>query len=273
MTQRLDVDSENLASGLSVRLARNPADIAAAQALRFRVFYEELDAVADSASLQTRHDIDPFDAVCDHLMVIKHNPTAAESGLAVDDGELVGTYRLLRQDIAKNNFGFYAQSEFDIERLLARHAHLTFLELGRSCVLQPYRGRAVIELLWQGIWNYMRRYQLDVMMGCASLEGANAQTHAATLSFLNQHARPPEDWRVSAHEHLRAPVTCDPAISLNQKQALRALPPLIKGYLRLGCYIGEDAVEDRQFNTTDVLILLPKSAINPRYFNHFGRPN
>ena len=217
-------------------------------------------------------DVDRFDAICDHLVVVRRDGISDEHATMLKDGELIGTYRLLRQEVAKTNGGFYTQGEFDIAPLIAAHPGLRFLELGRSCVLKPHRTKPVVELLWQGIWNYVRAHDMQVMLGCASLEGTNPDDHALALSFLATASAPPE-WSVRALPSLRVEMRRLPSSAIDQRQALRHLPPLIKGYLRLGCYIGDGAVIDRQFNTIDVLIILPVSAIEPRYFAHFGPPN
>jgi L-ornithine Nalpha-acyltransferase len=258
---------------LSVRLARDSHEITIAQELRFSVFYEELKANPDAASAQSRRDADRFDDFCDHLIVVRRAPRAEHGRYEVDDGEMVGTYRLLSQSVAEANGGFYTQGEFDIAPLLATKPALKFLELGRSCVLKPYRTKPVVELLWQGIWNYVRRHRFDVMLGCASLEGSDPGVHAPTLDFLARNCAAPPEWNVRALPGRYVEMKSNAATALDAKSALKALPPLIKGYLRLGCYIGEGAVIDRQFNTTDVLIILPVSSINPRYFAHFGQPN
>jgi L-ornithine Nalpha-acyltransferase len=258
---------------LCVRMARNAREVATAQELRFNVFYEELKANPDGASSQSRRDADRFDAFCDHLIVVRRMAKNDTAQFGVGDGEMVGTYRLLRQSAAEQNGGFYTQSEFDIAPLLAAKPALKFLELGRSCVLKQYRTKPVVELLWQGIWNYVRHYGLDVMFGCASLEGIDHSVHASTLNFLARNCAAPQEWRVRAVPERYIEMKSDAESSTDAKTALKSLPPLIKGYLRLGCYIGEGAVTDRQFNTTDVLIILPVSNINPRYFAHFGQPD
>jgi L-ornithine Nalpha-acyltransferase len=258
---------------LSLRLAHSAQDVEACQRLRYRVFYEELNARPDAAALAARRDSDRFDAICDHLMVVRHRPAASGSATRLADGELVGTYRLLRQDVAEKHWGFYTADEFDIAPLLARHGGLRFLELGRSCVLAPFRTKPVVELLWQGIWNYVRIHKLDVMMGCASLEGTDAEAAAIQLSFLAETAKPPPDWQVRARPERYVEMRRVAPGSIDMKAALRSLPPLIKGYLRLGCYIAEGAVVDLQFNTIDVMIILPVSAIDSRYRAHFGQPN
>lgn len=255
-----------------LRQARGAEEIEACQRLRYRVFYDELGAHAQGEAAEQQIDRDRFDAFCDHLVVVQRASTAGENAIMLADGELIGTYRLLRQEIAEANGGFYTQGEFDIAPLVSAHPDLRFLELGRSCVLKPFRTKPVVELLWQGIWNYVRAHDLHVMLGCASLEGIDPEQHKLALSFLAQVAPPPE-WNVRALPSRYIEMKRIPASELDQRQALKDLPPLIKGYLRLGCYIGEGAVIDPQFNTIDVLIILPVSAIDPRYFAHFGRPN
>lgn len=246
-------------------------EIEACQRLRYRVFYEELGANAATHTAGQLIDSDRFDAICDHLLVVQTVGPRSQDAISVTDGELIGTYRLLRQEVAEANGGFYTQAEFDIAPLIRAHSNLRFLELGRSCVLEPFRTKPVIELLWQGIWNYVRAHDLHVMLGCASLEGTDPDAHARALSFLAQVAPPPE-WNVRAQPDRRIDMQRIPAKNVDPKGALRDLPPLIKGYLRLGCYIGDGAVIDHQFNTIDVLIILPVSAINSRYFAHFGQP-
>jgi L-ornithine Nalpha-acyltransferase len=250
---------------LEVRLARTAAEIRRAQKLRFNVFYREMSAVADTAATLARRDVDLFDAICDHLLVIDHDAPASRKNPAV-----VGTYRLLRQDIAQRQGGFYSAGEFDVGTLVARHRDLSFLELGRSCVLPPYRNKRTVELLWHGIWTYVLEHRIDVMIGCASLEGTDPDRLALPLSFLHHYARAPEPWRAVALPRRYVELNRMPKPAVSPKAALQLLPPLIKGYLRLGAYVGDGAVIDRQFGTTDVLIILPVSAINSRYVDHFG---
>lgn len=258
---------------LILRQAQGADEIAACQQLRYRVFYEELGAKADRVTADSQMDQDRFDAICDHLVVVQTDSISHSAAIRLMDGELIGTYRLLRQEVAEANGGFYTQDEFDIAPLIAAHPGLRFLELGRSCVLKPFRTKPVVELLWQGIWNYVRAHDMHVMLGCASLEGTDPGAHARSLSFLAHYAKAPPEWQVRALDSRYVEMNRLPAESLEPRQALRDLPPLIKGYLRLGCYIGDGAVVDNQFNTIDVLIILPVSAINERYFTHFGQPN
>ncbi|MEP0707904.1 MAG: GNAT family N-acyltransferase [Parvibaculum sp.] len=281
-SEKTDRDGNALAAGvarpvsygrkgaLEVRLACSAKEIDAAQAVRYRVFYEEMSATPDAETRARKRDFDRFDEICDHLLVVDHS--LAPDG---DEGEVppeavVGCYRLLRQEVAERNGGFYTASEYDIAPVLARHADLNFLELGRSCVLKPYRTKPTVELLWHGIMHYVTEHNLDVMFGCASFEGTEPDQLAAPLSYLHHHHAAPEDWKVRALPELYVEMNRMGQDALDPRDALRALPPMIKGYLRAGCYIGEGAVIDRQFGTTDVLILFPVAQISDRYLSKFG---
>jgi putative hemolysin len=250
---------------LEVRLAQSATEIRQAQKLRYHVFYQEGSALADPGRLFARRDIDAFDAICDHLLVLDHAAEKKARGKPV----VVGTYRLLRQQLAEDFGGFYTASEFDIAPLIARHPKLSFLELGRSCVLAPYRNKRTVELLWHGIWSYVLQNRLDVMFGCASLDGTDPDRLGPSLSFLHHYCRAPEPWQARALPERYVEMNRMSKETIDPKAALRALPPLIKGYLRLGCYIGDGAVIDHQFGTTDVLIILPVSALSSRYVDHF----
>jgi len=253
---------------LEVRLATTTHEIRQAQKLRFKVFYEEMSAVPRGASLLSRRDIDDYDALCDHLLVLDHE--VRDRPLRPAKPEVVGTYRLLRQEVADRHWGFYTAGEYDIAPLIEVHRDLRFLELGRSCVLKPYRNKRTVELLWHGIWAYVLHHRIDVMIGCGSLEGTDPQKLALPLSFLHHFASAPPEWQASAlpERHVAMDILSRDAV--DPKAALHALPPMIKGYLRLGARFGHGAVIDRQFGTTDVLVILPVSAINPRYIDHFG---
>ncbi len=260
---------------LKVRLARSVADVRLAQRLRYDVFYREMSATPTITAQFRQRDEDPYDAVCDHLLVVDDAPTTV-FGPAWTSGRgprVVGTYRVLRQEIAQRTHGFYTQGEYDIAPLIAaRSPRYRFMELGRSCVLKPYRNKRTVELLWHGLWTYVREHKIGVMIGCASFEGTDPQAHATALSFLHHQALAPLEWRVRAHDHLHVSMDRMPKTQLDTKAAVKALPPLIKGYLRLGAFVGDGAVIDWQFGTTDVLICLPVENIDPRYFEHFGQP-
>lgn len=247
---------------MEVRLSRGHEELHAAQRLRYRVFCEELGAHAGSAS--DKVDADGFDEACDHLIVL-------DNGLPGPESErIVGTYRLLRQDQAVFSGGFYSQGEFELEQLAARHPELKFLELGRSCVLPNYRNKRTIELLWQGIWSYLQLHRVDVMVGCASFQGTVPASHAAALAYLHHHCRAEGDWSVAALASRRQSMDLAPPEGINIRAALSALPPLIKGYLRLGAKVGDGCVIDHDFKTVDVFIILPVKDIGERYLNYYS---
>jgi putative hemolysin len=256
---------------LEVRLARKKSEIRRAQRLRYKVFYEEMSATPGALAILSRRDEDAFDPIFDHLLVVDRGEP--NDGRRWRRSKVVGTYRVLRQEVADHYDGFYTQGEYDIAPLLRAKPGCKFVELGRSCVLKPYRNKRTLELLWQGVWTYVREHGADVMIGCASFEGTDPSRHAEALSFLHHNSLAPEAWRVRAHDHLRVDMNMLPREAINMRAALKALPPLIKGYLRVGAYVGDGAVIDHQFGTTDVFIIMPVEAINSRYFVHFGAPD
>ena len=249
---------------LEVRLARNSSEIAAAQEVRFRVFYEELGASRHYVHQLENRDADRFDDFCDHLLVLDtsiHGPSRQQ---------VVGTYRLMRQISAGSAGMFYSDQEFALSALVGRHPGLRFLELGRSCVLSEYRTKRIVELLWQGIWAYCLHHRIDVMTGCASFQGTIPAAHAEPLSFLAQSCRAEGQWDVKALPNRYFPMDLMPAEAIEVKRALAGMPPLLKGYLRLGAKIGDGCVVDPDFDTVDVLVVLPVREISARYISHYG---
>ena len=253
---------------MKIRFAETPEEIRAAQRLRYHVFHDEMGARLKG---ENGIDEDHFDALADHLLVIEP-ANGGHAEFPVPDGNLVGTYRMIPHAPGTGPRAFYSAAEYDLAPLLARQPELRFLELGRSCVLARCRGTAVVELLWQGIWDYVRARKIDVMLGCASFEGTDPAAHALALSFLAQEIPQPEPWRVDALASRFQPMNLVPKENYSAKRVLAGLPPLIKGYLRLGCHFGQGCVIDHDFNSVDVLIVLPVSSINPRYFTRFGAP-
>ncbi len=253
------------ASGsLEVRFAQDRDEVAAAQALRFRVFYEEMDAHPDPVARVTRRDVDPFDEVCDHLLVVDHDLPASDA--------VVGTYRLLREDVAARRGGFYSAAEYDLSPLTDGPSRRgSFLELGRSCVHPAYRTNATIQLLWRGIARYLDVYGIAVMFGCASFPGTCPEEHQVALSYLHGNHLAPVDCRVRARAGRFVAMDAIPPDAYAFRKALRRLPPLIRAYLRLGAFVGDGAVVDHAFGTTDVFILLFADRIAPRYLNRLDR--
>lgn len=247
---------------MSVRLARTSGEIEAAQRLRYEVFYEEFGARPDSETRRTRMDKDEYDDYADHLIVIDHSN-------GPDLGRIVGTYRLLQRSGAEKCGKFYSSSEYDLSTILS--SGVTLLELGRSCVLPEYRTRPILQLLWQGIADYVSDNSIDLMFGCASLHGTDIRNIAAPLSYLYHHHLAPEALRPRALRKRYINMNIIPKEDINMRRAFAALPPLIKGYLRLGGTIGDGAVIDEQFNTTDVMIVVQTELVTSRYRRHYER--
>lgn len=245
---------------ISVRLAQTQGEIQAAQRLRFQVFYEEYAATPDKEMAAARLDVDEYDEYADHLIV-----TDVSSGKE----EIVGTYRLLRQELAEKYGRFYSSSEYDLTPLL--DSGVTLLELGRSCVLPEYRTRPVLQLLWQGIADYITENQIELMFGCASLHGTDIKNISQPLSYLYHYHLAPDSLRPRALKGRYINMNIIPKDELEPKKALTTLPPLIKGYVRLGAMIGDGAVVDEQFNTTDVCIVLETKNVTKRYRKHYER--
>lgn len=247
---------------IKLRLANNEEDLQAAQRLRWRVFYAEMGATSDpSAMLQM--DADEFDILCDHLLVIDE--------ARPENDQVIGTYRLLRESVARRHHGFYSAREFDLAPLSKQPGvHGELLELGRSCILPEYRTSATISLLWRGIADYIARHDIRLMFGCASFPGADPETHAAPLSYLYHRHLADEQARPNAHANCYESLERLPYGSYDERRAMMALPPLIKGYLRVGAKIGDGAFIDRQFNTVDVCIVMPVVNIAQRYLSRFS---
>ena len=253
---------------LEVRLARSVADIRRAQRLRFDVFYKEMAAVPDGRTLQKKRDEDEFDPICDHLLVTDISTEKLGRRPWPRRAKVVGTYRVLLQEIAEKNQGFYTQGEYDIAPLIARkratHRFMGAWPLLRAQALsQPPHRRTPLA----GPLDLCARARRQCHDRMRELPGTDPKEHALALSFLHHYARAPEEWRVSAHPELKVDMNLMPKEEVNAKEALKHMPPLIKGYLHLGAYIGDGAVVDKQFGTTDVLIIMPVEAIDLRYFS------
>jgi putative hemolysin len=253
---------------LEVRMAETDAEVEAAQRLRYRVFYEEMAAVPTPEMREQKRDFDKFDPYCDHMLVI-------DRSLSDDDGQplVVGTYRMIREAYVDKIGGFYTAGEYDISPMLAAWPPGTrYLELGRSCIAAAYRSKTTtMQLLWRGLMAYVARFSSELMFGCASFAGMDPGALALPLSYLHHHHAMPQHLRVRARPELYVEMNLMPREAIDVKEALRALPAIIKGYLRAGCCIGEGAVIDRQFGTTDVFIYLPVKDMDPRYMSRFGQ--
>jgi putative hemolysin len=247
---------------LEVRLAASAEEIAAAQALRYRVFYEEMGA-KPTAEMAARHsDFDSFDDICDHLLVLDHARGAG--GKAV-----VGTYRLIRRDVGEACGRFYTAGEYDIAKILDKGGK--FMELGRSCVDAGYRTGSTMQFMWSGIANYVWEHGIELMFGCASLPGTDPAALATQLAYLHHFHRAPDEICPRALPGLYVDMNLADKEQLNPRRALASLPPLIKGYLRLGGFVGDGAVIDHQFNTTDVCVMVKTELVTAKYAKHYDR--
>ena len=182
---------------------------------------------------------------------------------------VVGTYRLIRQAAAAKLGRFYSADEFDISVLEKFPGEK--LELGRSCTDVAYRSRAVLQLLWRGIAAYVFHYGIDLMFGCASLNGTDPDALSAELTYLAAHHLAPPSIRPRALDSRYVEMLRQDPSSLDARQSLMRLPPLIKGYLRLGGFVGEGAVIDRQFNTTDIAVVVQTDLVTEKYYRHYER--
>jgi putative hemolysin len=243
---------------LQVRLAQNAADIDAAQALRYRVFYEEMGAQPTAEMAARQRDFDRFDEDCDHLLVIDHAKAA-----------VVGTYRLIRRSAASRHGGFYSAAEYDLRELPNHPGEI--LELGRSCTDASARSGPAAKLLWRAISAYVFHYRIQLMFGCASLSGTDPDALALPLSYLHHFHGAPDALSVRALPDRYVGMDRLPKEAIDPAQAQAVLPPLIKGYLRLGGFVGDGAVIDRQFNTTDVAIVVKTDLVSDRYYRHYER--
>lgn len=257
-----NVITTDLAEKITVRLADSPSEIEAAQRIRYKVFYEEYKAVADEKAAAAHMDVDDYDAVADHLIVL-------DESLPPGPSRIVGTYRLLRRAVADKFGKFYTSGEYDIAPLLDSGAHL--LELGRSCVLPPYRTRPVLQKLWQGIAHYVAEHKIGLMFGCASLHGTDVDALAPQLSYLYHYHLATPELRARALESRYVEMNRIPKDQIDVKKVFTSLPPLVKGYMRLGASVGDGAVIDPQFNTTDVCIVMPTHLVTQKYFKHYQR--
>lgn len=237
---------------LTVRLAETDADRIAAQRLRWQVFCQGLGAKTASGE---ELDIDPYDTLCDHLLV-------------EDSGQAVGTYRLLRKSVADAHSGFYSSGEYCLDQLGSDRGE--WLELGRSCVAPAYRDAGTIQLLWRGIATYLQDNDISLMFGCASFHGVDPHDHSAPLSYLFHNHLAPGELRARALETRHVDMGMLPMGGYDRRQAMRMLPPLIKGYLRVGAMVGDGAVIDHEFNTVDVFMIMPVEQIAARYLHRFS---
>jgi putative hemolysin len=238
---------------LSVRLARTDAEIEDAQRLRYRVFAQEMGARLDTR--REGRDEDCFDAWCEHLIVRDER-----------SGAVVGTYRVLAGECARRLGTFYAETEFDLTRLARVRDGLC--EIGRACVDPAYRGGPALLLLWQGIAALMRERGSTHLIGCASIPIADGGAHAQRLwNELAPNHLAPIEYRVFA----RVPLWPRDAPFPAHAAGATPIPSLLRGYLRMGAWIGGEPAHDGAFRTADLFMLLPLDRMEAKYARHWLR--
>ncbi|RNL73671.1 GNAT family N-acetyltransferase [Streptomyces sp. I6] len=231
-----------------VSLARDQQDVRAAQRPRHQVFAGEMGARLEGP--EPGLDADAFDAYCDHILV-RHE----------DTGEVVGTYRVLPPERARVAGRLYSETEFDLTRLAPIRGDL--VEVGRSCVHPAHRNGAVIALVWAGLARYMTRTGHTWLSGCCSVPLADGGgLAAATWDAVKAEHLAPEEYRVTPHQLWSADGIARPG-------GRTELPPLLRGYLRLGAWICGAPAHDPGFGVADLYVLLSLRRTNPRYLRHF----
>ena len=249
-------------SNFEVRLAETPEDVEAAKALRYRVFYEEMSATPTPEMRAKRLDFDAFDDICNHLLVVDRNRGNGTPGV-------VGTYRMLRRSVAMQHRGFYSEQEYDCSVLL-NYPH-EIVEVGRSCVDSSYRSRGVMPIMWRGLAAYVFQNDIRMFFGCASFPGTRPEDMDRALSYLHHYHLAPEPIRPRALPEHYVNMERLPQSEVEVQAVLADLPPLIKGYMRLGGFVGDGAVVDRQFNTTDVCVIVQTDQMASKYDRHYKR--
>jgi putative hemolysin len=251
-----------VAGDFEVRLAKTAEEIDAAQRLRYRIFYEEMSAHASPEMAAQRRDFDAFDDVCDHLLVCDRRRGEGPEGI-------VGTYRLIRREHAAKMGRFYSSAEYDISKIIEYPGEV--LELGRSCIAKDARNTSTMQMLWRGIALYAYHYNIQIMFGCPSTPGTDPDQHALALSYLYHHHLAPPELRVRALPERYVKMDRLEAGSYEPRKALARVSPLIKGYLRLGGFVGDGAVIDAEFNSTDVFVIVKTELVTEKYMRHYER--
>ena len=247
---------------LKVRLAETEQDRLSAERLRYRVFVEELGGDGPLVDHTGRFERDRFDPFYDHLVLVDTRRDAK----ALD--HVVGVYRLMPGERVAEIGAFYSEDEYDISVL--RRSGRRLLELGRSCVDAEYRHGLALFWLWTGLGDYVQRTGAEILFGVASFHGTDIKRLAMPLSHLHHaHLAPPE-LRVRARPEVFQRMDLLPEASVDRLAAMRAVPSLIKSYLRLGGFVGEGAFVDRVFNTTDVCLVLDTARLSERDLRRFS---
>lgn len=250
-------------SAFVVRLAQDARDLTAAQRLRYRVFVQELGAAGPMVDHAQALEADGFDPYFDHLVLVDTRRDAA----AFD--HVVGVYRLLPSDRLAAAGGFYSESEYDLTALKTSGRKL--VELGRSCIHPDYRGGAGMLLMWSALAGYVLERDIEILFGAASFHGTDVQALAQPLAYLHHNHLAPPALRVRARSDSAVDMALVPVDRIDRRAALAGIPALIKAYLRLGGFVGEGAFVDREFNTTDVCLVMDTAAMSAKHRDFYIR--
>ena len=252
------IEHENL----SVLVTKDRKLVRAAQRLRYKVFGEEMHGTLTAKANRKKRDFDEYDSVCDHLVVIDNN---------IEDKKerVVGNYRMLRSSLMKPKLGYYTETEYNVDAIKQKEGEL--LELGRSCVHPDYRNKVVMQLLWQGLAHYILKYDIKLMFGCASFHGVDVEEFKQNLAYLHHFHLAPEELRAKARDELYVDMNLIAKDEIDERRSFASLPTIIKGYLRVGAFVGDGAVIDNSCNTLDVSIVVPTENISQKYLDKFSK--
>lgn len=240
----------------ALRLASSDSDIRAAQRLRYEVFVEELKGDGPLIDHRNRLEKDEFDTFFDHLLLIDTKPESEKNG------DVVGVYRIMRDDQAADAGRFYSEDEYDLAPL--KNSGRRLLELGRSCVHRDYRGGTSMFHLWNGLGHYVLEHDIEILFGVASFHGIDIDAFKEPLSYLWHHHLAPSEIRAKVKAPHFQSMKLMEKDEIDAKSARKAMPPLIKAYLRLGGVVGDGAFVDHSFNTTDVLLMMDTERVSAK---------
>ena len=242
-----------------VKLAESRSEIKLAQKLRYKVFFSERIHSPILNIGNFRIDSDKFDNYADHIIVKFRKNKFSKT-------RVIGTYRLLKQSVAEKKSGFYSCDEFNLDNLLNSKIYNNMLELSRSCISQKFRNKNVLKLMWNEIYRYINKNNIDALFGTASFLDTNINKIEDQLIYLNNNHKMSDNIKVNALANYKVKVDYEKPIDINLKLVSK-LPTLIKAYLKFNASIGEGAVVDNRFKTTDVFVFLPIEEINKDYVN------
>ncbi|MDC0093551.1 GNAT family N-acetyltransferase [Alphaproteobacteria bacterium] len=245
-----------------IKLAETKSELKKAQALRYSIFYKEKKAKPSILKQMLGLDFDKVDKFADHLILVDKGSNAPKN-------RIVGTYRLIRGDVSVDFGGFYTSSEFNLSNILNGYKHSQILELGRSCVHKDYRNGTAMNLLWKAIAEYVKLFDIKIILGCASFSGTNIMKFSNELSYLQENFSLPDDLSVESLDNNVYPDYKKTKNNIDNFRTFAKLPPLIKGYLRVGGKVSDSVYVDYNFNTIDLCVIIETDNIDKKYKKKF----